>query len=168
MLAVSHLAFVLLDVDDQESRVSRWGRLQAHLAHSGTVAAIQVCEALVPDRGDNIHNWYAAYGTHDSAWAARQYTTLLEQTRLSSSTHRTTISLSLDMKAAACGDQSGRRRDRRRRRRVTHRPWRALADQVRQAGLTVHGWLGEAELGAIIRGAYDPEVTLDPLGIQGA
>ena len=92
---------MLLDVDDQESRVSRWGRLQAHLAHSGTIAAIQVCEALVPDRGDNIHNWYAAYGTHGGGWADRQYTTLLEQTRLSSSTHRTTISLSLDMKAAA-------------------------------------------------------------------
>ncbi len=167
VLAVSHPAFVLLDVDDQESRVSRWGRLQAHLAHSGTVAAIQVCEALVPDRGDNIHNWYAAYGTHDGGWADRQYTTLLEQTRLSSSTHRTTISLSLDMKAAAAaikaaGDGIAGAAA------VLRTDLAALADQVRQAGLTVRGWLGEAELGAIIRGAYDPEVTLDPRWDPGA
>ena len=82
------------------------GRLQAHLAHSGTVAAIQVCEALVPDRGDNIHNWYAAYGTHDGGWADHQNTTLLERTRLSSSTHRTTISLGLDVKTARGGDKT--------------------------------------------------------------
>ena len=44
----------------------------------------------------------------------------------------------------------------------------ALAEQARQAGLTVRGWLGEAELGGIIRGAYDPDTTLDPAIDPGA
>ena len=89
---------------------------------------------LVPDRGDNIQNWYAAYGTHDGGWADRQYTALLEQTRLSSSTHRTTISLSLDLKAAAAGDQSGRRRDSRRGGGVAQPIWPRSASRSARPG----------------------------------
>ena len=161
VLAVSHPAFVLLDPSDQDSRVSRWGRLQAHLANSGTVATLQILEALVPDRGDGLQDYYAVYGTHDGGWADQQYAVLLEQTRLGSSTHRTTISLSLDLKAAAAqikaagGGIGGAMT-------VLRGDLAALADQARQAGLTVRGWLGEAELASIIRGAYDPDTTLDP------
>ena len=160
VLAVSHPAFVLLDPSDQDSRVSRWGRVQAHLANSGTVATLQILEALVPDRGDSLQDYYAGYGTHDGGWADQQYAVLLEQTRLGSSTHRTTISLSLDMKAAApaikaAGGGTGGAVA------VLRGDLAALAEQIRQAGLTVRGWLGEAEMGAIIRGAYDPATTVD-------
>jgi hypothetical protein len=126
-----------------------------------------VLEAVVPDRGDRVQEWYQAFGVRDGGWADRQYTALLEQTRLGSSTHRTTISLSLNIRAAASQIKAAGggiaaamgilRGD------VT-----ALADQVRQAGLTVRGLLGEAELAAIIRGAYDPAVTLDPRWDPGA
>ena len=43
-----------------------------------------------------------------------------------------------------------------------------LAEQVRQSGPTVRGCLGEAELGAIVRGAYDPDTSLDPRCDPGA
>ena len=58
VLAVSHPAFVLLDHDDQALRVSRWGHLQAALAQSTSLAALQVLEAVVPDRGDGVSHWY--------------------------------------------------------------------------------------------------------------
>jgi hypothetical protein len=166
-MAVSHPSFALLDREDQESRVGRWGRLQAQLANSGTIGSLQVLEAVVPDRGDSLQEWYRAFGVHDGGWADRQYATLLEQTRLGSSTHRTTISLSLDMRAAApqikaagggIGPAIG----------VLRTDLAALAEQVRQAGLTVRGWLGEAELASIVRGAYDPDTSLDPRSDPGA
>jgi hypothetical protein len=167
VLALSHPSFALLDRDDQESRVARWGRLQAHLAHSGTIASLQVLEAVVPDRGDSLLDWYRAFGVRDGGWADRQYAALLEQTRLGSSTHRTTLSLTLDMRAAtaqvkAAGGGITAAMG------VLRADLAALAEQVRQAGLTLRGQLGEAELAAIIRGAYDPDTSLDPRSDPGA
>ncbi len=102
VLAVSHPAFVLLDRDDRALRVSRWGRVLAGLAQSGTLAALQVTEATVPDPGDGLVEWFAAPRQRIAAgWAAEQYAALLEQARLGSSTHRTTVSIALDLRAAA-------------------------------------------------------------------
>ena len=102
VLAVSHPAFVLLDRDDRAQRVSRWGRVLAGLAQSGTLAALQVTEATVPDPGDGSGGLVreptavaVAVGRHE------QYAALLEQARLGSSTHRTTVSIALDLRAAA-------------------------------------------------------------------
>ncbi len=109
-VSVSHPAFALLDDSDRAVRVSRFGRLIAQLAQSGTCAALQVLEATIPDPAHGQLQWWEAHGRNDGGWAARQYETLLDQVRLDSSTHRTTISLALDLRAAAPGCQSCRRR----------------------------------------------------------
>ena len=155
VLAVSHPAFVLLDRDDRALRVSRWGRVLAGLAQSGTLAALQVTEATVPDPGDGLVEWYAGRGSGPGGWAAEQYAALLDQARLGSSTHRTTVSIALDLRAAAravkaAGGGLGGAVA------VLRQDMRALADALRQCGLTVGDWLGESELAAIIRGAYEP------------
>jgi hypothetical protein len=160
VLSVSHPAFVLLDRDDRAQRVSRWGRVLAGLAQSGTLAALQITEATVPDPGDGLVDWFASHGNSRAGWAAQQYAALLEQARLGSSTHRTTVSLALNLKAAARavkaagGGVAGAAT-------VLGQDMIALADALRQCGLTVGAWLGEAELAAIIRSAYEPSVTLD-------
>jgi hypothetical protein len=167
VLSVSHPAFVLLDRDDRAQRVSRWGRVLAGLAQSGTLAAIQVLEATVPDRGDGVAEWYQSNGSDAGGWAHQQYASLLDQARLGSSTHRTTVSVALDLRRAARavkaagGGLSGGAV-------VLGQEMSSLADAMRQAGLSVGGWLGESALASIVRSAYEPDVTLDTRSDPGA
>jgi hypothetical protein len=171
-LPVSHPAFVLLDHDDQAQRVSRWGRLQAALAQSGSVSALQVLEAVVPDRGDGALAWYDERGSHVGGWADGQYRALLDQARLGSSTHRTTVSLALDLRAAAKavkaagGGMAGAAA-------VLRQDLSSLADSMRDAGLAAGAPLGEAELAGMVRAAYDPASLFGPragaeVGLQSA
>jgi hypothetical protein len=167
VLSVSHPAFVLLDRDDRAQRVSRWGRVLAGLAQSGTLAALQVTEATVPDPGEGLIEWFAGQGAGEAGWAGEQYAALLDQARLGSSTHRTTVSIALNLRAAgravkaAGGGLAGAAA-------VLGQDMTALSDALRQCGLTVGGWLGETELAAVIRAAYEPAVSLDPRTDAGA
>lgn len=161
VVAVSHPAFVLLDNDDRAQRVSRWGRVYASLAQSGTCAAIQILEAAVPDPATGQTEWYQAHGRNDGGWADTQYRALLDQVRLAAGTHRTTISLALDMRASARAIKSAGRGVPGAA-EVLRGDMASLTDSLRQAGLAVQGWLSEPQLAAIVRCAYDPAVVLDP------
>ncbi len=153
--SVSHPAFVLLDADDRNQRVNRWGRVYASLAQTGTCAAIQILEAAVPDPATGQLEWYEHNGHHDAGWADTQYRTLLEQLRLAAGTHRTTISLALDMRAAARAIKAAGRGVTGAA-RVLRADMASLNDSLGQAGLTVHGWLSEPELAAIVRAPTTP------------
>jgi hypothetical protein len=161
VLPVSHPAFVLLDHDDQAQRVSRWGRLQAALSQSMSVSALQVLEAVVPDRGDGALAWYDERGNRGGGWADGQYRALLDQARLGSSAHRTTVSLALDLRAAARavkaagGGMAGAAA-------VLRQDLSSLAGSLRDAGLGAGAPLGEAELAAMVRAAYDPASLVGP------
>ena len=167
VVSVSHPAFVLLDRDDRAQRVSRWGRVFAGLAQSGTCAALQVLEADVPDPGDGLVDWYHAHGRGRAGWADQQYRALLDQARLGSSTHRTTISVALDLEAAARavkaagGGIPGAAA-------VLRQDMASLADALRQSGLTVGSWLARPNSPPSIRSAYDPAIVLDPRRDPGA
>jgi hypothetical protein len=79
VLSVSHPAFALLDDPDRSQRVSRWGRVLAQLAQSGTCAGVQVLEATIPDPARSQSEWWETHGSNDGGWAATQYTALLDQ-----------------------------------------------------------------------------------------
>jgi hypothetical protein len=161
VLSVSHPAFALLDDPDRSLRVSRWGRVIAQLAQSGTCAVVQVLEATVPDPARSQGDWWETHGIRDGGWAATQYEGLLQQVRLDASTHRTTISLSLDLgataraiKAAGHGIRGAAE--------VLRGDMAYLSDGLRQAGLRPLEWLGEADLAAIVRHSFDPGAQIDP------
>jgi len=160
-VSVAHPAFVLLDSDERTARVARWGRVYAMLAHSGTVAALQVLEETVSDPATGQADSYATRGVHDGSWPDQQYRTLLDQVRLGAGTHRSTIAVSLDLRAAgravkaAGGGITGGAA-------VLRADMTNLADALRQAGLTVGAWLDETHLAAVIRNAYDPTATVQP------
>ena len=109
-VAVTHPAYVLLSAGDQASRVSAWGRLLASLSRSGYCAAIQVLEATVPDPGTGVAGWYERRGTHGGGWADSNYAELLRQSSHGSSAHRSTITISLDMRTRRQGHSRGRPR----------------------------------------------------------
>ncbi len=167
VLSVSHPAFVLLDESDRNQRVSQWGRVLAQLAQSGTCAAIQVLEATIPDPARGQREWWEANGVHDGKWAATQYNTLLDQVCLDSSTHRSTITLALDMKKASRAIRAAGRGIKGAG-EVLRGDMATLTDSLRQAGLKPGKWLSEEELATIIRHVFDPTVSLDSRTSPGA
>ncbi len=98
---VTHPAFVLLDPGEQERRVTTWGRALATVCRSGRIATLQVLERTLPDSGTGLAEWWTTHGTSDGCWAADTYAELIERAGPAGERHATTISLSLDMKAAA-------------------------------------------------------------------
>ena len=169
VLRVSHPAYVLLAPESQRGRVSTWGRVLSSLAQSGTCARGQVLESTIPDPGTQFAQYYEEHGTGTDDWANAQYRELLEQSSFGSSTHRTTITLVLDMKSAAPAIRAAGRGVKGAA-RVLAIDMSVLEQELHDAELRLEGWFDESELATMIRQAYDPDFTsaLHPVNdVQG-
>jgi hypothetical protein len=155
ILGVSHPAFVLLDPGEQQRRVSGWGRVLAAACRSGRIARVQVSERTLPDSGTGLAEWWRTHGTDDDSWAASTYAELIERAGPAGERHATTISLALDMKAAARqirtsgGGIHGAAA-------VLRQEMTTLTTALRAAELTSTGWLTPGEVAVVLRSAYDP------------
>lgn len=165
---ITHPAFVLLDPGEQERRVTAWGRVLATVCRSGRVATLQVLERTLPDSGQGLAEWWAARGTADGSWAATTYQELIERVGPAGERHATTLSLSLDMRAAARqirtagGGVKGAAN-------VLRQEMGTLSAALRSADLTSKGWLSTGQIAVILRSAYDPAIaaTLERHGDLG-
>lgn len=153
---VSHPAYVLLSADEQARRVHAWGRALASLASSGTGTRVQVLEISLPDAGRSISGWWHAHGVKQpEQWAVRQYESLMTTAAPAASTHRTVVAIALDLRTARTQiRQAGRglagavaflRQE-----------MTSLEASLRAAELRLVCWLGDEDLAAVLRGAYDP------------
>jgi hypothetical protein len=158
-VAVTHPAYVLLSVGDQQGRVAAWGRLLATLSRTGYCAAVQVLEATVPDPGTGVAGWFERHGTHDGGWADTNYATLLRQSSHGSSAHRSTITISLDLRRAAKVIREAGRGTKGAA-VVLRSQMEALEYSLRAADLHIDRWLDAASLAVMIRQAYDPASPL--------
>ncbi|GAA3040042.1 SCO6880 family protein [Microbacterium dextranolyticum] len=155
---VTHPAFVLLDPGEQERRVTTWGRALATVCRSGRIATLQVLERTLPDSGTGLVEWWATHGTPDGSWAADTYAELIERAGPAGERHATTISLSLDMKAAARqirtagGGIKGAAG-------VLRQEMSTLTSALRSADLAPSEWLDAGQIAVILRSAYDPAVA---------
>ncbi len=155
ILGVSHPAFVLLDPGEQQRRVSGWGRVLAASCRSGRIARIQVTERTLPDSGTGLAEWWREHGTDDGSWAATTYRDLIERAGPAGERHATTISLALDLKAAARqirtagSGMPGAAA-------VLRQEMTTLTTALRAAELASTGWLTSGEVAVILRSAYDP------------
>jgi hypothetical protein len=167
---VRHPAFVLMSPEEQAARVHGWGRALAGLGACRSGVRVQVLEITLPDAGQSIIEWWQQHrpgaGSH-RAWVVKQYDELMASAVPSTSTHRTLIALTLDLRAA---------------RQHLRQAGRGLAGAVkflrqemtsieaglRNADLTLVGWLDESRLATTLRAAYDPTWAAasdsDPLG----
>lgn len=165
---ITHPAFVLLDPGEQERRVTAWGRVLATVCRSGRIATLQVLERTLPDSGQGLAEWWAAHGTADGSWAATTYQELIERAGPAGERHSTTLSLSLDMRAAARqirtagGGVKGAAN-------VLRQEMGTLSAALRSADLTSKGWLSTGQIAVILRSAYDPAIaaTLERHGDLG-
>ncbi len=152
---VHHPAYVLLSADEQARRVHGWGRAIATLAASGTGTRIQVLEVTLPDAGRGITGWWDTHKTKTTGWAVTQYEHLMTTVVPASSTHRTLIAVSLDLRKARNHiRQSGRGVPG--AAAFLRQEMTSLSAGLRAADLTVACWLDESELAATLRTAYDP------------
>ena len=155
ILGVSHPAFVLLDPGEQQRRVSGWGRVLAAACRSGRIARIQVSERTLPDSGTGLAEWWRTHGTDDGSWAATTYAELIDRAGPAGERHATTISLALDMKAAArqIRTSGGGIRG---AAAVLRQEMSTLTTALRAAELSSTGWLTPGEVAVVLRSAYDP------------
>lgn len=155
IIAVSHPAFVLLDPGEQERRVATWGRVLATACRSGRIARLQVCERTLPDGGSGLVEWWRSHGTDDGSWTSTVYRELIDRAGPAGERHATTISLALDLRAAARqvrtngGGIKGAAA-------VLRQEMTTLVTALRAAELTVGAWLTPSEVAVILRSAYDP------------
>jgi hypothetical protein len=155
---VSHPAFILLDPGEQERRVTTWGRVLATACRSGRIATVQVLERTLPDSGTGLAEWWAQHGTRDDSWASTTYTELIERAGPAGERHATTISLALNMRAAARqirtagGGVKGAAN-------VLRQEMGTLTTALRSADLNPSGWLTSGDVAVILRSAYDPAVA---------
>ena len=155
---VTHPSFVLLDPGEQQRRVTAWGRVLSTVCRSGRVARLQVLERTVPDTGTGLEQWWAAHGADDGSWVARTYRELIDRAGPTAERHVTTLSVSLDMKAAGRAIRSAGR-GMRGAAAVLRGEMRTLTTALRTADLTPAGWYGPGELAVLLRSAYDPAVA---------
>lgn len=168
IVAVSHPAFVLLDPGEQDRRVSSWSRVLATVCRSGRLSMLQILERTLPDSGTGLAEWWASHGNADGSWASTTYAELIERAGPAGERHATTLSLSLDMHAAARqvrtagGGIRGAAA-------VLRQEMSTLIAALRSADLAPSDWLSCGEIAVILRSAYDPAIaaTLERHGELG-
>ncbi|GAB2473366.1 SCO6880 family protein [Xylanimonas ulmi] len=158
ILGIEHPSFVLLDPAQQQRRTTGWGRVLATACRSGRIAALQLCERTLPDSGKGLTAWWAQHGRADGTWPASMYADLVAHAGPAGERHATTISLSLDLKAAARtiraagGGMRGSAA-------VLRQEIETLTAALRSADLPPTAPLDPADLALVLRSAYDPAVA---------
>ncbi|MAP64374.1 MAG: hypothetical protein CMH34_11675 [Microbacterium sp.] len=158
LVEVTHPAFVLLDPAEQQRRVEGWGRALSTLCRSTRVARVQVLERTIPDAGTGLESWWREHGVDDGSWAARVYSELIDRAAPTAERHVTTITLSVDLRAAsrairsAGGGMKGAAA-------VLRQDMEALTSALRSAELRPGRWVTPDDLALMLRSAYDPAVA---------
>lgn len=168
LLEVTHPSFILLDPGEQERRVHAWGRVLSTACRSTRIARLQVLERTVPDSGSGLAQWWTEHGHDDDSWVARTYRELIDRAGPAGERHISTISLSLDMRAAgrairtAGGGMKGAAA-------VLRQQMQTLTTALRTADLKPSDWYTPGQLAIMLRSAYDPEIaaTLERSGNIG-
>lgn len=157
---------MLLDPAEQERRVHGWGRVLATCCRSTRIARLQVLERTIPDSGSGLARWWDEHGTDDGSWVASTYRELIDQAGPAAERHVTTISLALDLSAAARsiraagGGMRGAAA-------VLRQEMTTLTTALRAADLQPAGWYDPGQLAVTLRSAYDPAIaaTLERSGL---
>ena len=156
---ITHRSFVLLDPTEQQRRVDGWGRVLAGVCRSTRLARLQVLERTLPDSGSGLARWWAEHGSDDGSWVARTYAELIGRAGPAAERHVTTLSLALDMKAAARPIRIAGGGGLRGAAAVLRQQMHSLTTALQAADLAPVTWHGPADLAIMLRGAYDPQVA---------
>ncbi|GAA3598410.1 SCO6880 family protein [Kribbella ginsengisoli] len=163
-------AHLLQNSDEQERRVTAYGRLIAGLCQSGRIGRAQILERTLPDSGDGLGEWAKQRHVDPGTAAGAIYQDLLKRAAPASAKHETLFSFALNLDAVSKeirkhgGGMAGAMA-------VLGSEARAFQTSFGAAGVA-GCWLDAPELAMSLRVAFDPAATrtipstevLDPSG----
>src|SRR3954453_5782064 len=158
IVGVTHPAFILLDPIEQQRRVTSWGRVLATACRSGRIASLQVMERTLPDSGKGLAEWWSQHGSQDGSWTSTTYGELIDRAGPAGERHASTLSITLDLKAAARAIRAAGGGNRGAA-AVLRQEMSTMTAALRAADLAPSGWLEPGDLALILRTAYDPIVA---------
>jgi len=155
LLRISGQAFDLLTAEHQEALASGWMTLLADYCRSGDyVTRLQWVTRSVPDGGEAHLAWLKTAG----AKVDEEYEQLLEQHSTDTMRHEFYMAVTISLRRAADAVR-GAWNTQLARERVLFDTLTDLADKLSSTGVSVDGYLGAADLTAVIRRGYVPDTT---------
>jgi len=155
LLRISGQAFDLLTSEHQRALADGWMTLLADYCRSGDlVTRLQWVTRSVPDGGEAHVAWLKSAG----AQVDEQYEELLEQHSTDTMRHEFYVAVTISLRRAADAVRGawnvGMARE-----RLLFDTLSDLADKLTSTGVSVDGYLGPADLTAVIRRGYVPDTT---------
>ncbi|GAB2647034.1 SCO6880 family protein [Kribbella swartbergensis] len=150
-------AHLLQNSDEQDRRVTAYGRLIAGLCQGNRIARAQILERTLPDPGDELGEWAKTRNVDPNTPAGAIYRDLLEQAAPATAKHETLFSFAVNLDAAS--------REIRRHGGGIAGATAVLESEARafQTSLSAAGvagcWLSAKELAMSLRLAFDPAAT---------
>jgi len=150
-------AHLLQNSEEQDRRVTAYGRLIAGLCQGNRIARAQILERTLPDPGDELGEWARKRQVDPGTPAGAIYTDLLEQAAPAAARHETLFSFAVDLDAVSRevrkhgGGIAGATA-------VLESEARAFQSALSSAGVA-GCWLSASELAMSLRVAFDPAAT---------
>jgi hypothetical protein len=150
-------AHLLQNSDEQDRRVTAYGRMIAGLCQSNRIARAQILERTLPDPGDGLGEWAVQRNVDRRTPAGAIYHDLLQHAAPAAARHETLFSLSVNLDAVSKdakkhgGGMAGAMA-------VLESEARAFQTSLAAAGVA-GCWLSAPELAMSIRVAFDPSAT---------
>jgi hypothetical protein len=150
-------AHLLQNSDEQDRRVTAYGRLIAGLCQGNRIARAQILERTLPDPADALGEWARKRQVDPGTPAGTIYTDLLEQAAPAAARHETLFSFAVDLDAVSRevrkhgGGIAGATV-------VLESEARAFQSALASAGVA-GCWLSASELAMSLRVAFDPAAT---------
>jgi len=160
LIAVARIegpAHLLQNSEEQDRRVTAYGRLIAGLCQGSRIARAQILERTLPDPGDGLGEWARKRNLDPGTPAGAIYRDLLQHAAPAAAKHETLFSFAVDLDAVSRevrkhgGGMSGA---------MSVLESEARAFQTTLAAAGVAGcWLSAPELAMSLRVAFDPAAT---------
>src|SRR5215213_8793955 len=115
-------------------------------------------ERTLPDSGKGLAEWWSEHGRHDDTWTSTTYAELIGRAGPAGERHASTVSVSIDLKAAARAVRAAGGGNRGAA-AVLRQEMSTMTAALRAADLAPSGWLEPGDLALLLRTAYDPVVT---------
>jgi hypothetical protein len=150
-------AHLLQNTDEQDRRVTAYGRLIAGLCQGNRIARAQILERTLPDPGDELSEWAKQRRVDPRTPAGAIYTELLERAAPAAAKHETLFSFAVNLDAVSRevrkhgGGIVGATA-------VLESEARAFQTTLAAAGVA-GSWLSAGELAMSLRVAFDPAAT---------
>lgn len=169
LIAVARIegpAHLLQNSDEQERRVTAYGRMIAGLCQGNRIARAQILERTLPDPGDEVGAWAKKRNVDPTTPAGAIYTELLDRAAPAAARHETLFAFAVNLDAVSRevrkhgGGITGAVA-------VLESEARAFQTSLASAGVT-GSWLAADDLAMSLRLAFDPATVRGSKVLEGA